>query len=259
MSSLSRKKQIGVFVIIGLIVGLAGGLIALKKLGWKSKAQSPIALLKDEDWKVRRMAALDIAESKDPRAVEPLIERLDDEHWMVRWAVVDALGAIGERRAVDPLINRLKDEHGLVRASSASALGNIGDKRAVEPILPLLTDEFTGPRLATAEALIKLGWSPTTEAEKVNYLIAVGDWAELVKIGQPAVEPLIARLKDMDPRIRTASAATLGRIGDKRAIQPLKDLLNETGERFPGTKRAAQEALKKLKAEEFPSETPKVE
>jgi len=43
----------------------------------------------------------------------------------------------------------------------------------------------------------------------------------LIKIGEPAVEPLILALKDVSPRVRYIAAVGLGTIGDARAIVPL--------------------------------------
>jgi hypothetical protein len=43
----------------------------------------------------------------------------------------------------------------------------------------------------------------------------------LLKIGGPAVEPLIAILGDPDPSVRARAALLLGRIGDARAVEPL--------------------------------------
>ena len=47
---------------------------------------------------------------------------------------------------------------------------------------------------------------------------------KLVKIGKPAVEPLIAALKDPRRRVRYWSAAAAGRIADERAYPPLVDM-----------------------------------
>ena len=45
---------------------------------------------------------------------------------------------------------------------------------------------------------------------------------QIVAIGAPAVDPLIAALRnDSDPVVRWASAEALGRIGDGRALDPL--------------------------------------
>jgi HEAT repeat protein len=49
----------------------------------------------------------------------------------------------------------------------------------------------------------------------------------LVKIGKPAVGPLIACLKDEESHVRYYAAAALGQIGDKEAFEPLIACLKE--------------------------------
>lgn len=49
----------------------------------------------------------------------------------------------------------------------------------------------------------------------------------LVKIGKPAVKPLIEALKNDDPTMRMYAAETLGKIGDVRALKPLVSLLED--------------------------------
>ena len=48
---------------------------------------------------------------------------------------------------------------------------------------------------------------------------------ELIALGKPAVESLLQALKSPVPRVRYWSVAALGRIGEKRAIEPLVQLL----------------------------------
>ena len=90
----------------------------------------------------------------------------------------------------------LKDEWWEVRRAAAAALGAIGDGRAVEPLVAALKDADSDVRSAAAEALEKLGWQPPTQEQRIAYLFAKQDWDNLVAIGTPAVEPLVAALKD---------------------------------------------------------------
>jgi len=71
---------------------------------------------------------------------------------------------------VEPLIAALKDEDVNVRWPAARALGEIKDTRAIKPLIAALKDAEWIVREAAAEALIK--------------------------IGAPAVEPLIAALTE---------------------------------------------------------------
>jgi len=103
-----------------------------------------------------------------------------------------------QKRDVKGLIRALgyvKDAK--VRGGAAEALGELKDARAVEPLIGALKDRYTDVRKAAAEAL--------------------------GKIGAPAVELLIAALKDkrMDRYVHEAAAEALGKSGDARAIEPL--------------------------------------
>ena len=66
----------------------------------------------------------------------------------------------------------------------------------------------------------------------------------LVKIGAPAVEPLIAALKDKDSDVRYAAAKALGEIKDPRAVEPLIAAL---GDESSGVRLAAAKSLGEIK------------
>lgn len=65
----------------------------------------------------------------------------------------------------------------------------------------------------------------------------------LASLGKPAVEPLIAELKDYDPLVRRQAAEALGEIRDPRAVEPLIALLKDTD---PLIRRHAVKALGKI-------------
>jgi HEAT repeat protein len=96
-----------------------------------------IAALKSKDQITQQQAAMALGESRDERAVAPLVSVLSNRNPYLRNRAAEALGKIGAP-AVEPLLTALKDAK--VRANAALALGDIGDKRAVEPMLALLQD-----------------------------------------------------------------------------------------------------------------------
>jgi len=68
--------------------------------------------------------------------------------------------------------------------------------------------------------------------------------ATLGNLGDPrAVEPLIAALSDRNWRVRCAAAEALGKLGDERAVEPLIAALHHAD---TNTQTAAAEALGKL-------------
>ena len=105
-------------------------------------------------------------------AVEPLLEALHHRNRDVRGAAARALGAIGDPNSVDDLAAATKDREPTVQAQAALALCAITDARVVEPLLAVL------------EKPEKVPWEVLSEPAT----------AAFVRIGAPAVEPLVGAL-----------------------------------------------------------------
>jgi HEAT repeat protein len=115
------------------------------------------------------------------------------------------LGLSGDPRAVEPLAAALLAEHEMVRpvpwvlVDIVIALGNLGDARAV-------------PALVSCFKLANQGGSEAREA--------------LIKIGEPALDPLIAILRsepgdDVKAGVMLTIGQISGRVGDTRAVDLL--------------------------------------
>ena len=147
--------------------------------------ESLILALKDGDTDVRKKAIEALGESKDSRAIEPLIAVLKDEKdTEVRTNAASILGELKDSRAVESLIITLKDNDPNVRRTAVTALGEIKDSRAVESLILALKDGHADVRSRATEVLGKLNDSR-------------------------AVGPLIIALKDRDSRVRWNSAQAL--------------------------------------------------
>jgi len=204
------------------------------------------------------MSEPDIEKMKANKDVEGLIRALKDEDYWVRWRAAESLGRIGDKRAVEPLIEILNDTNYMVQTEVAWALRQIREP-AVKPLIKALKDEVSDVRMRAAEALGKIAWQPKDDIEKAYYLIAKKQWEELVKLGKPAVEPLIEALKDKDKYVRSKVAEALGNIGDRRAVEPLIEALIDKDEdvrrsavvahRYIGYGRAVKPIIKSLKDE----------
>lgn len=211
---------------------------------------SLIEKLKDENPSVRQVTARKLGETKDPLAVQSLIDLMNgdipysgpvknmSEIYYVREEAAEALGKIGDPRAVQPLLNVMKDSNHKLREEAIRALGKIKDPRAVQPLMfAVKNDEYHSVREGAIWALGEI-----KDPRAVDVLISalkgeikapsarfdtLDDWAEsaLSKIGERAVGPLVAvfeiALKEKDTNTQRLAEQTLGRIKDQRAVESL--------------------------------------
>lgn len=102
-------------------------------------------------------AALTVAPSwAEERTVEEWIAILEDDDWKVRQRAAEALGQMKDSYALEPLTARLQDEVPEVRAQAAAALGALGDQYSVEPLIAALGDRVPSVRRQAATALAKI-------------------------------------------------------------------------------------------------------
>ncbi|MDD2473325.1 MAG: HEAT repeat domain-containing protein, partial [Methanoculleus sp.] len=85
-----------------------------------------IALLQNDDWKVRYRGAEALGLVGDGEAYAPLVAALDDAKDHVRYMAAKGLGLVGDPRAVAHLGVMQHDENEFVRRSAARSLGKIG-------------------------------------------------------------------------------------------------------------------------------------
>lgn len=175
----------------------------------------------------------------DTRAIDSLIELLNDKEFMIRHRAVKALGNLGDARAVDALIKLLNDKELIIRRSAVEALGILGNESRVEHLISSVNssswkyyereyiDNF-GPSIKSfnpwwnESAIIDLGklaelWKDF-EREIIDTLGKIGD--------KRAVEPLIKSLKTSLSNESTIIA--LGKLADRRAVEPLIEVYKST-------------------------------
>ena len=119
-----------------------------------------IKALEDEDHMVRMTAARILGESRDRRAVKPLVTALrTDKHYAVRQQAAHALGKIKDPRSVEALIEALGDKDSGVQRLAAASLGDLRDPSAVGPLLTTLREDRAPlVRDAVLKALDRIGW-----------------------------------------------------------------------------------------------------
>ena len=180
------------------------------------------------------------------RDVKELTKALKDKEWSMRHGAALALGVVRDERSVDALVKAYhktimanvsdSDDMLTLRSTIVKALSNIDSveaKRIVDAehehrkksIEQLVANLESDPKvsLLAAGALDRIGWRPHSSKMEVAYWIAKRDWDQCVKMGAKAVEPLIAYFKRYG---EPEALATLGRIGDRRAVGLLITVLD---------------------------------
>lgn len=182
-----------------------------------------------------RFASADALVEMGEAAVEPLLSALEAGDAEEAWIVADTLGRIGDPRAAMPLIRYLQQggKTEAVRMSVVRALGKIGDPSAVDVLVSRLKDPVFVVKKLSADAMVQIGEPAVDPLVKMlgEEDPEIQDLASdaLARIGQPSVEPLLAALADADSDAdrRWAEIATLGNIGDYRAVEPVAAYLND--------------------------------
>jgi HEAT repeat protein len=213
----------------------------IKAKGMDAKFERLIRRLGDRSWMVREEAAGALAKVGPP-ALEALTLAMLDENSDMREAAAWVLGKIRDSQAVGILTLALGDKSKGVRDNAFWALTEIGPpavellirafpnaevnigaahvlikigQPAVEPLIrALVEEENVVVQRAAILTLAEIGGREATEAliramgyrDKTARTLATQSVKE---IGRPAVEPLIACLKDEDEKIRKAAAGAL--------------------------------------------------
>jgi len=224
----------------------------VEKLKAKKDVDGLLEALAHRDESVRRSAAEALGDVGDSRTLDPLTAALQDPATPVAAAAAEALGKIdgdvvayrlalassnirvpalqalasmarrGNAAAVEVLVRKLQS-HPATAAFASSALSEIGEP-AIGPVVAAVADRKIDATVAAA-LLGRLGGAGVQAL--VGALRGDGWWERvsvidtLREIGDPAVEPLIAALKDETSGIQKSAAKALGELADHRAIEPL--------------------------------------
>jgi HEAT repeat protein len=178
---------------------------ALGQMHCREAVPALIGMLQGQDGEVQSAAMQALGDIGDARAFEALVDFL--YHPSIHWVAERALGQLKDPRAIPILIQTLKVHKR--RSSFAEAVAEIGEP-AFQPVLDLLTSQQSTLRWNAVNALIQL-WLRQPE---LHSIIQTG-----------TVVPLIGALHDNDRDIRRLVARLLGYIADRRAIDPLVELV----------------------------------
>lgn len=249
---------------------------ALGRLRDPAAVEALIAAMKDPERDVRREVAGALGEIKDPRALDVLLAALTDTV-DVRTVAEAALLETRDLRAVEPLIVYLRHRKEEVRRISARLLGAIGDPRALKPLVQALKDAASDVRFEAASALRRMSgedfgedpqkWQRWQELEaaarSIEERIAgdrvhaytgalqTADWASRAYAAKAlgllgdrrGATALRGALWDKDVTVRRNAAVSLGALGDPQAVEPLIASLSDAE---PEVQEAAEDALRRI-------------
>jgi HEAT repeat protein len=202
-------------------------IVALGKIGDTNAVNPLIAILKSRYSNNRDMAAMALGEIGDPGTVEPLISELvglDEDKSkkpiMFREHFKYALEKMISK-SIDPFIAVLGNKDYKLRRIAIDMISKQTGPRAIEALTSALMSDDNEVRKIAAVALMKSGWQPGDDATGAAYWVNMGKCEECVRIGTPAVGPLIKVLENDYSEGGMAAIEALGRIGDSRAVEPL--------------------------------------
>lgn len=222
---------------------------ALANLGDPSGADCLALNLSDTE--TRRAAATSLAAVADSRAFEPLAAMLaNDDEWDRGYAA-QGLGRLGDKHAIPILVPLLADAKPFVRLSASSGLAMLGDLRAFDTILRglWLSGLCSHEQIVAVDALGRCG-----DARAITELVRALHGAQrkarrpiaaaLARLGPPAIDALVTDLSDTRPIVRLHASEALGRIGDRRAEQPLESIArNDSDQRVCAAAALARQLL----------------
>ena len=142
-----RQREEGIGLLLAALsspeeAARVGAIRMLARLEEVSAVTPLIALLQDQNIKVRSHLISALACIPDARCVEVLIAHLSVEDEWERRQAADGLKYLGDMRAVEPLITCLAIEDDQLRAAVVRSLGSLRDQRAILPLQNLLEHEL---------------------------------------------------------------------------------------------------------------------
>jgi len=149
---------------------------------------------------IRRLAVETLGQLGDKNSIEAVESALSDSHWSVRVAALHVLGKLGGIKEIPLLVQAVDDPDPMVRKHAILALGNLRDISALPVLIQQLTD---------------------MEMSK-HAFVAV------LKFGRPVL-PWLHRhmLKNYSVDVRIRLIDLIGKIGDRKSVEPLMELLDD--------------------------------
>ncbi|MCX8022468.1 MAG: HEAT repeat domain-containing protein [Syntrophorhabdaceae bacterium] len=190
-------------------------------------------VLKDESWRVRKVAVDALRSRTDFNTVGSLLKALKEEHKNIN-ILNSALQILtmSELEVTEALIDFLSSEDNELRQYAALSLGEIRDKKAVPYLIKALNDEDINVRYHAVEALGKIKAEDAVEPlleilETKDFFLTFPAIDALVSIGDERVVPRLVHLLD-DEMFAGPAVDAIGVLGNEDVIPHLFSLMDRT-------------------------------
>ncbi len=196
---------------------------ALRRLSVDYHGQALDALIDatgDNDEYVRERAVQALANTGDRWALDAVRAALADPADFVRWRAVQACRRLGLRDANDRLAALTEDPFWRVRLVTFRLLGDIAGELIVSGSAELVAS----PAGKTVRKLLISGLSDPDERARVAAARALAACHDAAAFG-----PLVTLLNEASMFTREQAALGLGQLGEKRALEPLLEALENPG------------------------------
>lgn len=203
-------------------------------------------LYQDTHFGIRLKLITAIGQCGGEQAIEFLLAAIQDASGQVRCHAIDALVRIAGKRFIEIFIGCLRDPDPFVRQHAAKALDRVADRKAIPALLAALDYkshlDIAGSHRGLVVSAVASALRHYNDDQVVQSLIRVvledkgGEGAAsaavaLGRIGDKrTVEPLLQALRESSSYVQSWAAVGLGSIGDNRATLPLVTTLLEGGD-----------------------------
>lgn len=228
---------------------------ALGRIGDNESIQKIEDLTHDKNSWVRIQAVRALGMISDERSTLDLLNALTDKNKIVRSSAAWSLGLVSDDRAVGELKNIIKtDDSKEVKENSIWALGAIGEKKAAEFLMDIVlhNDEFDMRKEASRSLSEILDNSIPNKFKKkldsglIKTKIRILEFLGFFG-GDESIHYLKSYLHDSNPELRFTAIKSLGYLGSKTAVKPLKNIV-KTDDNF-SIRETALEAFVRLNDE----------
>lgn len=217
-------------------------LTAASRLTWRRHNQETvkkiIALLDEDNERVKFIAIQIIASLADTSAIVPLSRMLDNPNPDIRANACLSLGSIGHASALPYIVKGLKDPKPKVRHHAATALGYIHDPQAVKHLYPMFRDDVDSVRVAAIQSHYNFRNVRGAGVRAEDLTITLSDRSDRVRfVGVQALgggfpdttaagKLLLEALQDKNRFVRIEAIRSLRKIHYKKAVPELKRMYN---------------------------------